>query len=208
MIAAIIVAGRSGSAFTAEIGTMKLNQEIDAIETFGFDTIELLVLPRVLGLVLALPLLTLYADAMTLLGGFLMCYFYLNITLSGFLNQLQDAVTLTTLWVGLVKAPVFAFIIAFVGCFEGLRVEGNAESVGRQTTRSVVESLFSCDHRRRRIFDPLFNLGNLKRGQALPPVVTRGLLHALVSGRHRDPHKGPGERNRRQTVARSYQPRC
>jgi phospholipid/cholesterol/gamma-HCH transport system permease protein len=79
---------------------------------------------------------------MTLLGGFVMCYFYLNINLSGFLRQFRDAVTLSTLWVGLIKAPVFAFIIAFVGCFEGLRVEGNAESVGRQTTRSVVESLF------------------------------------------------------------------
>jgi phospholipid/cholesterol/gamma-HCH transport system permease protein len=142
LITAIIVAGRSGSAFTAQIGTMKLNQEIDALETFGLDTIQLLVLPRVFGLVIALPLLTLYADAMTLLGGFVMCYFYLNINLSGFLRQFQDAVTLSTLWVGLIKAPVFAFIIAFVGCFEGLRVEGNAESVGRQTTRSVVESLF------------------------------------------------------------------
>ena len=142
LMAAIMLAGRSGSAFTAQIGTMKLNQEIDAIETFGLDTIQLLVLPRVLGLLIALPLLTLYADAMMLLGGAVMCFFYLNITATGFLNRLHEAINLTTLWIGLVKAPVYAFVIALVGCFEGLRVTGSAASVGIQTTRAVVESVF------------------------------------------------------------------
>jgi phospholipid/cholesterol/gamma-HCH transport system permease protein len=142
LLTAIIVAGRSGSAFTAQIGTMKLNQEIDAMETFGLSTTELLVLPRVFALVITLPLLTLYAYIMTLIGGAAMCYFYLHIATPTFLHELAGAITLKTLWIGLVKAPVFAFIIAFVGCFEGLRVTGNAESVGRLTTRSVVASLF------------------------------------------------------------------
>jgi len=153
LVTAIIVAGRSGSAFTAQIGIMKLNQEIDAIETFGLDTIQLLVLPRLLGLLIALPLLTLFADAMTLLGGAVMCYVYLGIAGSAFLHEFRDAVTLTTLWIGLVKAPVFAVLIALVGCFEGLRVRGNAESVGRQTTLSVVESLFLVI-----LFDGLFSV--------------------------------------------------
>jgi len=95
-----------------------------------------------LGLLIALPLLTLYADAMALLGGAVMCYVYLDITASAFLHQFRNAVTLTTLWIGLVKAPVFAILVALVGCFEGLRVRGDAESVGLQTTRAVVESLF------------------------------------------------------------------
>jgi phospholipid/cholesterol/gamma-HCH transport system permease protein len=142
LLTAIIVAGRSGSAFTAQIGTMKLNQEIDAMETFGLSTTELLVLPRVFGLMITLPLLTLYANIMTLSGGAAMCYFYLHIGTPTFLHELIGAITLKQLWVGLLKAPVYAFIIAFVGCFEGLRVTGNAESVGRLTTRSVVASLF------------------------------------------------------------------
>jgi phospholipid/cholesterol/gamma-HCH transport system permease protein len=142
LMAAIMLAGRSGSAFTAQIGAMKLNQEIDAIQTFGLDTIELLVLPRLLGLLIALPFLTLHADLMALLGGAVMCYFYLGTNAAGFLHELQSAITLNTLWVGLIKAPVFAVIIAFIGCFEGLQVERGAESIGLHTTRSVVESVF------------------------------------------------------------------
>lgn len=144
LMAAIIVAGRSGSAFTAQIGTMKLNQEIDAMETIGINTVEVLVLPRVLGLVVALPLLTFYANIMGLIGGAVMCYFDLGITVPAFLRQLHDALAVNnwSFWLGIIKAPVFAFIIALVGCFEGLRVEGNAGSVGKQTTRSVVESIF------------------------------------------------------------------
>jgi len=142
LITAIIVAGRSGSAFTAHIGTMKLNQEIDALETSGFNVAEVLVMPRVIALVIVLPLLTFYADLMGLIGGAVMCYFDLGITFPAFVHQLHDAIGASTFWVGIVKAPIFAFIIALVGCFEGMRVEGNAASVGHLTTRSVVESIF------------------------------------------------------------------
>ena len=142
LITAIIVAGRSGSAFTAHIGTMKVNQEVDALETMGINVVEVLVLPRILGLVIALPLLTIFADAMGLLGGALMCYFDLGIGLRAFMTQLHHAVTIKTFMVGMIKAPVFAFLIAFVGCFEGLRVEPNAASLGKLTTRSVVEAIF------------------------------------------------------------------
>ncbi|HYE50769.1 MAG TPA: MlaE family lipid ABC transporter permease subunit [Azospirillaceae bacterium] len=142
LMTSIIVAGRSGSAFTAQIGTMKVSQEIDAMRTLGLDPVELLVLPRLLALMVALPLLGFYADVVALLGGALMSQAALGITLGQFLNQLQMAVTSGTLFVGLVKAPVFAAVIALVGCYEGLRVTGSAESVGRLTTRSVVESIF------------------------------------------------------------------
>ena len=144
LMTAIIVAGRSGSAFTAQIGTMKLNQEIDAMQTIGLNPVEVLVLPRVLGLLVTLPLLTFYANIMGIIGGAVMCYFNLGITVPAFMRQLQDALAFSpwSFWLGLIKAPVFAFIIALVGCFEGLRVEGNAGSVGRLTTRSVVESVF------------------------------------------------------------------
>lgn len=142
LVTAIIVAGRSGSAFTAHIGTMRVNEEVDAMETMGLNIAELLVIPRVLGLVIALPLLTFYADMVGLIGGMVMCYFDLHITVPVFLRELQQAITYKTLLVGLIKAPIFAFIIGLVGCFEGLRVERNAESVGRLTTRSVVESIF------------------------------------------------------------------
>jgi phospholipid/cholesterol/gamma-HCH transport system permease protein len=142
LITAIIVAGRSGSAFTAHIGTMRVNEEIDAMQTMGLNTVETLVLPRIIGLVIALPLLTFYSDVMGLIGGAFMCYFQLGITIHVFLRQLQDAVTLNTLLVGLVKAPVFAFVIALVGCYEGFQVERNAASVGLLTTRAVVEGIF------------------------------------------------------------------
>jgi phospholipid/cholesterol/gamma-HCH transport system permease protein len=142
LITAIIVAGRSGSAFTAQIGTMRVNEEIDAMQTMGLNTVDTLVLPRVIGLVIALPLLTFYADLMGLLGGAAMCYFQLGITIPVFLRQLQDAVSVNTFMVGMIKAPVFAFVIALVGCYEGFQVERNAASVGALTTRSVVESVF------------------------------------------------------------------
>ena len=142
LITAIIVAGRSGSAFTAHIGTMRVNEEIDAMQTMGLNTVDTLVLPRIIGLVIALPLLTFYADIMALVGGAVMCYFQLNITIPVFLRQLNEAVNVNTLLVGLIKAPVFAFVIALVGCYEGFQVERNAASVGLLTTRSVVESIF------------------------------------------------------------------
>lgn len=142
LVTAIVIAGRSGSAFTAQIGTMRVNEETDAMQTIGLNIAEILVLPRVLGLMIALPLLTFYADVVGLVGGMVMTYFDLGITFPAFMRELESAISLKTLLVGLVKAPVFAFVIALVGCFEGLRVERNAGSVGKLTTRSVVESIF------------------------------------------------------------------
>ncbi len=142
LLTAVIVAGRSGSAFTAEIGAMQVNEEIDAMRTLGLDPIEILVLPRLFGLVLALPLLTFYGDVMALLGGALMSWSALGIPPAAFLRQLHDAVVGWTLWLGLVKAPFFAVTIALVGCHAGLRVSRSAESVGRLTTLSVVQSIF------------------------------------------------------------------
>ena len=155
LITAILVAGRSGSAFTAQIGTMKLNQEIDAMRTIGLNTVEVLVLPRLLGLMVALPLLTFLANLMGLIGGAMMCYFHLGITVPAFTRQLYTVLTIDswTFWLGFIKAPVFAFIIVLVGCFEGLRVEGNAGSVGSQTTRSVVKAIFLVI-----IFDASFSI--------------------------------------------------
>src|SRR6266851_2217299 len=142
LLTAIIIAGRSGSAFTAQIGTMQVNQEIDALRTLGLEPVEVLVLPRVFGLALTLPLLVFYADAMGLLGGALMSWSTLGISLPRFLEQLRGAITEWTLWVGVIKAPFFALIIAMIGCYEGFNVTGSAESVGRLTTQSVVESIF------------------------------------------------------------------
>jgi phospholipid/cholesterol/gamma-HCH transport system permease protein len=142
LLTAIVVAGRSGCAFTAEIGTMKVNEEVDALSTLGLDPVEVLVLPRLIALILTLPLLTFFADVMALLGGALGGLLIIGMTFPQFLEQLSTAVTPTMFWVGMVKAPVFAFVIAMVGCFEGLRVAGSAESVGRLTTKSVVESIF------------------------------------------------------------------
>jgi len=142
LLSAIIIAGRSGSAFTAQIGTMQVNEEIDALRTLGLDPIEVLVLPRLLGLVITLPLIVFFADFMGILGGSLMSWIVLDISIPNFITQLNSAVTTGTFWVGVAKAPFFASIIAMVGCFEGLNVTRSAESVGRLTTQSVVESIF------------------------------------------------------------------
>ena len=142
LITAIVIAGRSGSAFTAQIGTMKVNEELDAMQTIGLNLVDVLILPRVVGLVIALPFLTLYADVMGLIGGATMCYFDLGMTIPAFMRELHSAVTLDTFLVGLIKAPVFAYVIGMVGCYEGMNVERNAASVGKLTTRSVVESVF------------------------------------------------------------------
>ncbi|HEX4295526.1 MAG TPA: ABC transporter permease [Rhizomicrobium sp.] len=142
LVTAIIIAGRSGSAFTAQIGTMRVNEEIDALQTIGINTFDVLVLPRVLGLLIALPFLTFYADVMAMIGGAVMCYFDLGITFPAFMRQLHEAISMNTFLVGIIKAPVFAIVIGLVGCFEGLQVERNAASVGKLTTRSVVESVF------------------------------------------------------------------
>ncbi len=142
ILTAIIVAGRSGSAFTAQIGTMKVNEEIDAMRTIGLDPMDVLVMPRVFALVLVMPLLTFYADIMGIFGGAVMALFVLDISFERFINQMRDAVPLWSFWVGIIKAPIFAFIIALVGCFEGLKVSRSAESVGLRTTTSVVVSIF------------------------------------------------------------------
>ncbi|MFP4270488.1 MAG: MlaE family ABC transporter permease [Alphaproteobacteria bacterium] len=142
LMTAIIVAGRSGSAFTAQIGTMVVNEEVDALRTLGLDPLEVLVVPRVLALMVSLPLLTVFADLMGLLGGGLLTLLVLDIPLGQFLDQLQNSANATQFWAGLVKAPVFAFVIAMVGCRNGLRVEGDAASVGRLTTQAVVSGIF------------------------------------------------------------------
>lgn len=142
LITSILVAGRTGSAFTAEIGTMKVNQEIDAMRTIGIDPMETLVLPRLLALALALPLLVFYANFMAMAGGATMTIVGLGLSLDQFLEQLSGAVKLNTYLVGLIKAPVFAVLIGMVACYEGLKVSGSAESVGIHTTRSVVKSIF------------------------------------------------------------------
>jgi phospholipid/cholesterol/gamma-HCH transport system permease protein len=142
LLTAIIVAGRSGSAFAAEIGTMQVNEEIDAIRTIGLDPVELLVLPRVTALMIALPLLTVYADVMGLLGGLAMAVVVLDLSVAQFVETLRSAVPVWAFWVGIIKAPFFGALIALVGCREGLKVTGSAESVGIQTTRAVVVSIF------------------------------------------------------------------
>jgi len=142
LLTAIIVAGRSGSAFTAEIGAMKVNEEIDAMQTLGLDPIEILVLPRLFALLVALPLLAFYANFMGLLGGALMSWASLDITFPLFVRQLRSALFGWTFWLGAVKAPFFAVVISVIGCYQGLKVSRSAESVGRLTTVSVVESIF------------------------------------------------------------------
>lgn len=142
IITAIILAGRSGSAFTAQIGTMTVNEEIDAMTILGLDPVEMLVLPRLVAMLITLPLVSFYANIMALLGGALMSWLALDISIPTFLRQLHSSVPSWTFWVGVLKAPAFAGIIAVTGCYEGLRVSRSAESVGRLTTRSVVESIF------------------------------------------------------------------
>jgi phospholipid/cholesterol/gamma-HCH transport system permease protein len=142
LLTAIVVAGRSGSAFTAEIGAMQVNEEVDALRTLGLDPVEVLVLPRLFGLTLVLPLLAVYADFMALLGGALMSSLALSVPFPLFLRQLHGAIGQWTFWVGVLKAPFFAATIALVGCHAGLRVSRSAESVGRLTTLSVVRSIF------------------------------------------------------------------
>jgi len=142
LLTAIIIAGRSGSAYAAQIGTMKVTEEIDALRTIGVSPQELLVLPKLLALVIALPLLTVYADVAGVFGGMIMARSKLDVSFDVFINRLGDAVRLSSFLTGIVKAPVFAAIIALVGCFQGFQVGGSADSVGRQTTLSVVQAIF------------------------------------------------------------------
>ena len=142
LITAIIVAGRSGSAYTAQIGSMKVHEEVDAMQTLALDPIEMLVLPRILALVFMLPLLVFAADLAGLAGGALVAWASLGISPTMFVNRFLENTDLLQFYIGIIKAPFFAFLIGMVGCYEGLKVEGSAESVGQRTTQSVVESIF------------------------------------------------------------------
>lgn len=142
LLAAILMAGRTASAFTAQIGLMKANEEIDAIQTMGLNPVELLVLPRVLALLVALPMMTFIGMICGILGGIVVCALTLDISPIMFLTIMQNNVGFEHFWVGMIKAPVFAFLIAIIGCLEGFKVSGSAESVGEHTTASVVHSIF------------------------------------------------------------------
>jgi phospholipid/cholesterol/gamma-HCH transport system permease protein len=142
LLTAIIVAGRSGSAFAAEIGAMRLNDEIDALKATGVNPFEVLILPRIIGLVIALPLLTVIADAVGLAGGALLCRFLLDMPFIQFITRMDEAIGPYTFWVGLWKAPVFAILIAAAGCYRGLQVRGSSRELGRLTTVAVVQAIF------------------------------------------------------------------
>ncbi len=142
LITAIIIAGRSGSAYAAQIGTMSVTEEIDAMRTLGIAPLDVLVLPKVLALLIALPLLTVFADVLGVCGGMIMARAQLGVGYAEFLDRFVKAVSITSYLIGICKAPVFAAIIAVVGCFQGFRAKGGADGVGRQTTRSVVQSIF------------------------------------------------------------------
>jgi phospholipid/cholesterol/gamma-HCH transport system permease protein len=142
LLTAIIVAGRSGSAFAAELGAMKLNDEVDVLRAIGMDPIEVLVLPRIFGLVIALPALTVVADAMGLAGGALLSWYLVDIPLGQYIERVQGAIGETTFWVGIIKAPVFAILIALVGTLRGMQVRDSSRELGRLTTTAVVQSIF------------------------------------------------------------------
>lgn len=153
LLSAIVIAGRSGSTFAAEIGSMKINEELDAMHTIGMNPMEVLVLPRVIGLTISLPILTLIANFFGVIGGGLIVWLVMDISPTMFANQFVSSFSPWTFWVGLIKAPVFAAIIAVIGCYEGMQVSGSAESLGTHTTRAVVESIFLII-----VFDALFSI--------------------------------------------------
>lgn len=142
LLTSIIVAGRSGSAFAAELGSMKLNEEVDALVAIGVEPFEALVLPRLIGLMIALPLLTIVADIVGLMGGALLCRYLLDIPLTQYLTRVNEAITPTTFWVGLWKAPVFAMLIGMAGAYRGMQVRDSSRELGRLTTVAVVQSIF------------------------------------------------------------------
>jgi phospholipid/cholesterol/gamma-HCH transport system permease protein len=142
LIVAIMVAGRSGSAYTAELGSMKMREEIDALRTMGFDPVEVLIVPRVLALVVALPILTFFGSMAALYGGGLVAWLYGGMSPEIYIARLREAISVTHFEVGMIKAPFMALVIGVVACSEGLRVKGSAESLGLQTTTSVVKSIF------------------------------------------------------------------
>jgi len=153
MITAIVIAGRSGSAYTAEIGAMKITEEIDAMRTMGFDPYTFLVLPRVFALVIALPLLIFFSDIVGIFGGMVASYMQLGISMTQFTERLYEVLEVKHYMLGMIKGPVFAFIIVAIGCFRGLQVSDNTESIGLHTTASVVNSIFLVI-----AFDALFSV--------------------------------------------------
>ncbi|EQB39914.1 hypothetical protein M947_04855 [Sulfurimonas hongkongensis] len=159
LITAIVIAGRSGSAFTAQIGAMKITEELDAMKTMGFDPYLFLVLPRIIALMITMPLLIFAADIMGLLGGMIVSYIDLGISVSFFIERLNEVVAPKHFFVGLIKGPFFAFLIASIGVYRGLMVKNDTQSIGFNTTKSVVESIFAviiCDA----VFSIIFtNLG-------------------------------------------------
>ena len=142
LITAILVAGRTGSAMTAEIGIMKMNQEIDALNTFGMNPMYILIVPRILALIIVMPCLAFISDLGGLLGGGIMVVESLDVSPQLYIHRIAEAVTLGGFWIGIIKAPLFGAIIGVVSCFEGMRVQNTAESIGQCTTRSVVEGIF------------------------------------------------------------------
>ena len=142
LIVAIMVAGRSGSAYTAELGSMKMREEIDALSTMGLDPVEVLILPRIIALICALPILSFIGSMAALYGGGLVAQFYGDMSPAIYIARLHEAVSVTSFKVGIIKAPFMALAIGIVACSEGLRVKGSAESLGKQTTTSVVKSIF------------------------------------------------------------------
>jgi phospholipid/cholesterol/gamma-HCH transport system permease protein len=142
LMTAIMVAGRSGSAFAAQIGSMKLAEEVDAMRTIGLSPTEVLTLPRVIATALVMPLLAFYASILAITGGAIFAWTSLGIPPVTFVQRIQEVVPITDLWIALIKAPVFGLIIAVTGCYQGMQVTGNAESVGRRTTAAVVQSIF------------------------------------------------------------------
>jgi len=153
LVTAILVAGRSGSAYAAQIGTMRVTEELDAIRTLGLSPMHLLVLPRVFALVIALPLLTVYADGVGVLGGMLIASTTLSVNFPEFLSRFEEAIALRHFVIGVGKAPVFAAIIALVGCYQGFQIRGGVDDVGRHTTISVVQSIFLVI-----VFDAFFSI--------------------------------------------------
>lgn len=142
LLAAILIAGRSGSAFTAQIGVMKIREEIDALRVLGLDPIEVLVLPRIFALVVMLPLLAFIGGMLGMIGGGLTAWWSMDISPALFLARTQEAIVMSNFWVGIIKAPFFAFVIGVIGCFQGMEVEGSAESLGARVTLAVVQALF------------------------------------------------------------------
>lgn len=142
LITAIIVAGRTGASYTAQIGTMQVTEEVDALRTIGIDPLDLLVLPKLFALLLALPLVVMFADVMGILGGMVTATLLLDVSFRDFIDRMPQVVSLTSFLIGVGKAPLFAAVVALVGCFQGFRVRGGADSVGRQTTVSVVQAIF------------------------------------------------------------------